>query len=72
MAMFDRLAARLRVLEGRILDGAVAMMRSATAPIRNRYHPERHYMRGPGPATARKAAMRAMTAHPLAETHGAI
>jgi len=31
----------------------VARMREFLAPS---YHPERHYMRGPGPACARRAA----------------
>ena len=54
-SVFDRLATRGRTAWGALAVPVTAFALRATAPIREPYHPERHYMRGPGPATARKA-----------------
>ena len=40
---------------------ALAVVEAATAPFAHRYHPERHYMRGPGPAFRRAEARRRAT-----------
>ncbi|WP_146620051.1 hypothetical protein [Acuticoccus sediminis] len=57
--LVDRLSGRMRAAWGALSVPATALASRATDPIRNRYLPEKHYMRGPGPATARKSAMSA-------------
>jgi len=41
-----------------LLGACVAFWRDLVATMFDSYHPERHYMRGPGPACARKLSQR--------------
>lgn len=53
LAASGRTAGRLA---GTLARRAAGLAERALAPIRNRYLPERHYMRGPGPASLRVQA----------------
>ncbi|WP_108676635.1 hypothetical protein [Acuticoccus yangtzensis] len=45
---------------GRYAEHLRVRARALLAHVRHPYRPERHYMRGPGPATARRAALEAV------------
>jgi len=44
-----RLAVDSDHLQSRMADALRAVLRKADETLLHRYHPERHYMRGPGP-----------------------